>query len=169
MEAPGQPEILTIGHSTHPIERFLDLLARAGVEGVADVRRFPGSRRNPQFGAEALAASLAGAGVRYEAFGEALGGRRKGRADSPHTEWRVAAFRAYADHVDTAEFRQGLERLEQLARDHRTAVMCAESDWRRCHRRLIADALAAEGWRVVHISPRGDLEPHPLELGPPKM
>jgi len=162
-------EILTVGHSTHPIERFIALLGGAGVEAIADVRRFPGSRRNPQFGAEVLAAALGGVGIGYEPLGDTLGGRRKPRADSPHTEWRVAAFRGYADHMETREFRQGLERLEELARSRRTAVMCAEGYWRSCHRRLIADALTADGWRVLHISPRGELEAHPLELGSPNI
>jgi uncharacterized protein (DUF488 family) len=129
---------------------------------VADVRRFPGSRRNPQFGAEALAAALAEAGVGYERFGEELGGRRSERAGSPNDGWRVAGFRAYADHTASEPFRRGLARLEELARARRTAVMCAEADWRRCHRRLIADALLAGGWRVRHIGGRGGLLDHEL-------
>jgi uncharacterized protein (DUF488 family) len=154
--------IFTIGHSTHPIERFIRLLSGSGVELVADVRRFPGSRRNPQFGGEALTASLGGAGIAYESLGEELGGRRRARADSPNDAWRVAAFRGYADHTATEEFQRGLERLEELAGDRRTAIMCAEGDWRRCHRRLIADALVARGWRVVHVGPDGNRSEHVL-------
>jgi uncharacterized protein (DUF488 family) len=160
MAAAG--EIFTVGHSTHPIERFFRLLSANGVDVVADVRRFPGSRRNPQFGAAALAASLHEAGIGYETLGEELGGRRRARSDSPHDAWRVEAFRAYADHTTTDEFRRGLARLEALAAERRTAIMCAEADWRRCHRRLIADALLARGWRVVHIAADGRRSEHEL-------
>ncbi len=158
----GTHEILTIGHSTLPIERFIRLLAANRAERLADVRRFPGSRRNPQFGADALAASLAGAGIGYEPMGAELGGRRRARRDSPNDAWRVEAFRAYADHTATDEFRRGLEHLEALARERPTAIMCAEADWRRCHRRLIADALLARGWRVLHIAADGRRSEHEL-------
>jgi uncharacterized protein (DUF488 family) len=159
MVAPD--EILTVGHSTHPIERFVDLLRGAGVELVADVRRFPGSRRNPQFGAEALSASLTEAGIAYEPLGEQLGGRRRSRAPKPDSPWRNASFAAYAEYMETDEFATGLERLEHLARERRTAIMCAEALWFRCHRRLIADALAARGWAVWHLGSDGRLSAHP--------
>jgi uncharacterized protein (DUF488 family) len=159
---PG--EILTIGHSTHPIERFIRLLGASRIELVADVRRFPGSWRNPQFGAEALAESLAAAGIGYESLGDDLGGRRRARRGSPNDAWRVEAFRAYADHTASDEFRRGLERLEALATARRTSIMCAEGDWRRCHRRLIADALLARGWRVLHIAPDGRSSEHALPV-----
>ncbi len=155
-------EILTIGHSTHPIERFVRLLTANRIEVLADVRRFPGSRRNPQFGAEALAASLAEADIAYESLGAELGGRRRARKDSPNDAWRVEAFRAYADHTATDNFRAGLARLEELANGRRTAIMCAEADWRRCHRRLIADLLLARGWRVLHIAAGGRRSEHAL-------
>jgi uncharacterized protein (DUF488 family) len=160
MAAAG--EIFTLGHSTHPIERFIRLLSANGVDLVADVRRFPGSRRNPQFGAEALAASLREAGIGYQSLGEELGGRRRARRDSSNDAWRVEAFRGYADHTMTEEFRRGLARLQALAAERRTAIMCAEGDWRRCHRRLIADALLARGWRVVHIAADGRRSEHEL-------
>lgn len=155
------PEILTIGHSTHPIERFIELLRGADVAVVADVRRFPGSRRNPQFGAEPLDERLADAGIAYEPFGEELGGRRGPRAPRPDSRWRNASFAAYAEYMETDAFGAGLERLERLARGRRTAIMCAEALWFRCHRRLIADALAARGWAVLHIGSDGRLQPHP--------
>jgi uncharacterized protein (DUF488 family) len=155
-------EILTVGHSTHPIERFAALLEGAGVEMIADVRRFPGSRRHPQFAREALDATLGRAGIAYEWLGEELGGRRRARPDSPNDAWRVGAFRGYADHMQGAEFARGLARLEALAGERRTAFMCAEGDWRRCHRRLIADALSARGWRVVHVLPDGRRADHEL-------
>jgi uncharacterized protein (DUF488 family) len=168
------PQILTIGHSTHPIERFLGLLGAAGVEIVADVRRFPGSRRNPQFGAAALRASLAGVSIGNQSFGEELGGRRRAsaasrgetdagsRPPSHNSGWRNASFRAYADYMDDPSFRRGLERLEAIAGQHRTAVMCAEAHLSRCHRRLIADALLARGWQVVHLLADGRRACHAL-------
>jgi uncharacterized protein (DUF488 family) len=155
-------EIFTVGHSTHPIERFEALLGGTGVEAIADVRRFPGSRRHPQFAREALGASLGRAGIGYEWLGEELGGRRRTRPDSPNDAWRVAAFRGYADHMEGAEFARGLACLEALASERRTAVMCAEGDWRRCHRRLLADALTARGWHVVHLLPDGRCVDHEL-------
>lgn len=154
-------EILTVGHSTHPIDRFCGLLRGAGVEVVADVRRHPGSRRNPQFGAEALAESLAGSGIGYERFGEELGGRRRSPGPRPDSAWRNASFAAYAEYMETPEFAAGLDRLEALARERRTAIMCAEALWFRCHRRLIADALASRGWSVLHLGSDGRMEPHP--------
>ena len=160
-------EILTVGHSTHPIERFVALLRSAGVEAIADVRRFPGSRRNPQFNAKQLSESLAAAGIVYEPFGEELGGRRHSQRPRGDSRWRNASFAAYAEYMETDEFAAGLERLEALASERRTAPMCAEAQWFRCHRRLIADALAARDWRVLHLWPDGRLDPHPttLELG----
>jgi uncharacterized protein (DUF488 family) len=155
-------EILTVGHSTHPIERFERLLRGAGVEAVADVRRFPGSRRHPQFSGEPLAAELRRVGIDYEWLGGELGGRRAVADDSENDAWRVAGFRGYADHMRSAEFADGLACLEALGGRRRTAFMCAESDWRRCHRRLIADALLARGWNVVHLLRDGGLAPHEL-------
>ena len=159
--------MLTIGHSTHPIERFLALLEGADAEAVADVRRFPGSRRHPQFGAEALRGSLAAAGIGYEPFGEELGGRRRSqRRPGPPSPWRNPSFAAYAEHTETEEFARGLARLEALGRERCVAVMCAEAPWWRCHRRLIADALLARGWEVLHVASDGDREPHPSVLRP---
>jgi uncharacterized protein (DUF488 family) len=156
-------ELLTVGHSTHPIERFVALLGKAGIELIADVRRHPGSRRNPQFGAATLARSLADAGIAYEMLGDSLGGHRSTRRESPdNSAWRNASFRAYADHMSTTEFDGGVERLEGLGRERRTAMMCAEAHPSRCHRLLISDALVARGWGVVHLLPGGRLEPHRL-------
>jgi len=158
----ARPELLTVGHSTHPIEHFLELLRSADVAAIADVRRYPTSRRNPQFGAAALAASLEQAGIDHAWFGEELGGRRNlGRTDRP-SAWHNRAFRAYADHMAAPQFAEGLGRLERLAARRVTAVMCAEADWRRCHRRLIADALVARGWRVIHLLADGRLQEHAL-------
>jgi uncharacterized protein (DUF488 family) len=149
----------TIGHSTFPIDAFLEHLAAHSVSALADVRRFPSSRRYPQFNREALDAVLERAGVHYAAFQD-LGGRRTARPDSPHTGWRNASFRGYADYLDTAEARAALDRLLALARTHRTAVMCAEALWWRCHRSLIADYFTAAGHAVLHIGSDGGAVPH---------
>jgi uncharacterized protein (DUF488 family) len=158
----GQPTLWTVGHSTVAIEVFLASIERHAIEIVADVRRFPGSRRHPQFGAVALEGSLHAAGLVYAPFPE-LGGRRTPRPDSPNTVWRNAAFRGYADYMETLAFADAIARLRGLARERRTAIMCAEALWSRCHRALIADAFAATGWDVLHIGV-GDsrVTPHPF-------
>lgn len=142
--------IFTVGHSNRPLDAFLAILAAHGVVRVADVRRYPGSRRWPHFSAAALAESLPAAGIDYLGMPE-LGGRRKPRPDSPHTAWRVEAFRGYADYMDTPEFRAALEKLEDLARPRPTAILCAEALPWQCHRSLIGDALIARGWEVREI------------------
>ena len=152
-------ELLTVGHSTHALDEFLELLGSARVDLVADVRRFPGSRRYPQFGSEALASSLADAGLGYEHLPQ-LGGRRAVKPGSPNDGWRVAAFRGYADHLRTPEFAAGRSRLAALAAERRTAIMCAEALPWRCHRRLIADVFVLDGWRVLDLMPTGRLEEH---------
>ena len=163
MQLPGS--IWTIGHSTRSLEEFLALLADNGIEALADVRRYPGSRKFPHFNAEALARALNAAGIEYAPFPE-LGGRRKPRADSPHTQWRNAAFRAYADYMDTPEFHAGIERLAALARAKRTAVMCSEAVWWRCHRRLISDWFTTHGVRVLHIMDAKHVVEHPADAAP---
>lgn len=140
----------TVGHSTRSLEEFLGLLAAYDIELVADVRRYPGSRRWPHFAREPLAESLAGHGRSYEWFPE-LGGRRRPRADSANTAWRSAAFRGYADYMETESFAMGLARLADLGGGLRTAIMCAEALWWRCHRALIADGLRWAGIEVYHI------------------
>jgi uncharacterized protein (DUF488 family) len=142
--------IWTIGHSTLSLEAFLELLGHFSLEAVADVRRFPGSRRHPQYAKEALRASLAERGIGY-LWLPALGGRRRPTPDSPNVAWRNAAFRGYADHIATAEFAGGLEELLALSGRLRTTLMCAEAVWWRCHRALIADVLSVRGIEVVHI------------------
>ena len=159
---PPVGEILTVGHSNHDEQEFVELLRAAGVELVADVRRYPGSRRQPHFGRTALAAVLFQAGIGYRWLGETLGGRRKPRPNSPNGAWESDQFRGYADHMASEEFASGLAQLEELAREQRVAVMCAEAWWVRCHRRLIADALVARGWRVLHLGSNGRLEEHEL-------
>jgi uncharacterized protein (DUF488 family) len=155
-------EIYTVGHSTHAADAFRLLLGRHHIAAAADVRRYPASRRNPQFNADVLAAALAADDVELVPFGETLGGRRRTAAGSQNGGWRVAGFRAYADHMASDAFADGLGELEALARRRAVAVMCAEADWHRCHRRLISDALVVRGWRVLHIGADGALAAHEL-------
>jgi uncharacterized protein (DUF488 family) len=161
---PGHPAdrtVFTVGHSNHSLERLVELLNRHGVRQVADVRRFPGSRRLPHFGRDTLAAGLPERGIEYRHM-VGLGGRRSARPDSPNGGWRGLAFRGYADHMATPEFGAALNELEALAAKRPTAIMCSEGLWWRCHRRLISDALLARGWRVRHIAPDGRLSDHEL-------
>ena len=142
--------VYTVGHSTRSSEELLALLRDAGVELLADVRAFPSSRRHPQFNRDALAAWLGAAGIAYRHM-PSLGGRRSPVPGSENGGWREAAFQGYADHMRSPEFRNALAGLEATARETPTAIMCAEAVWWRCHRRLIADALVARGWRVEHL------------------
>src|SRR2546430_3250492 len=154
--------IWTIGHWTRKIDIFLALLEENGMKLVADVRMYPGSKRYPQFGREALAKALGEHGIRYEHFPE-LGGRRKAKPDSKNTAWRNESFRGYADYMETKEFDKGVKRLLDLAADAGpTAIMCAEAVWWRCHRSLISDYLKARGIEVMHILDTNKAEPHPF-------
>jgi uncharacterized protein (DUF488 family) len=155
--------LFTIGHSTRAIDELLGLLAEHGIETLFDVRRFPGSRRHPQFSREALAGSLAAAGVEYVHEAD-LGGRRQPLPDSPNTAWRVAAFRGYADYMDSAPFAAALDRLLRTAARSRTVILCAEAVPWRCHRRLIADAATAAGVEVQHILGPGRADRHQLDV-----
>jgi uncharacterized protein (DUF488 family) len=157
----GGAKVLAIGHSTRPLHELVDLLTSCGVRVLADVRTIPRSRRNPQFAAAALAPALAAAGIRYQHLPR-LGGLRRARKDSPNGGWRNASFRGYADHMQTAEFEEGLMELRTLAKEGPVAVMCAEAVPWRCHRSLLADALFARGVDVEHIAGRARTRPHRL-------
>jgi uncharacterized protein (DUF488 family) len=159
--APGE-EILTVGHSNHEEREFVELLRGSGVELIGDVRRYPRSRRQPHVERAALAGVLLEAGIGYRWLGESLGGRRKPAENTRNSGWETAQFRGYADHMASEEFASGLAELEELARDQRVAVMCAEAWWVRCHRRLIADALILRGWRVLHLDSNDRLNEHQL-------
>jgi uncharacterized protein (DUF488 family) len=150
----------TIGHSTHSADAFTTLLRSHQIVTLADVRSLPHSRHNPQFAREALPACLEAIGIGY-AHLPALGGLRRPRPDSVNLGLRSAGFRGYADHMQTDEFRRGLERLEALAAAGATAIMCAEAAPSRCHRGLLSDALLVRGWRVVHILPAGAIDHAP--------
>ncbi len=149
-ERKSPPLILTIGHSTRPIEEFIELLRQHGVQRLIDIRTIPRSRHNPQFNGDALAHSLRGAHIEYAHLKE-LGGLRHPRLDSTNLGWRNASFRGYADYMQTEEFEQAVQRLLQLCGEKRCAVMCAEAVPWRCHRSLLADALVARGIAVEHI------------------
>jgi uncharacterized protein (DUF488 family) len=154
--------VYTVGHSTRSIEELLAELDRVGVGILVDVRTLPRSRRNPQFDGGALADSLSARGISYW-HERALGGFRHPQPESPNDGWRVRAFRGYADHMASWEFREALERLEVMADDQPTCIMCAEAQWWRCHRRLISDALLVRDWNVWHL---GLGEPIEHELTP---
>jgi uncharacterized protein (DUF488 family) len=179
--------IWTIGHSTRTIDEFISLLKENETKLLADVRAWPGSKRYPQFNKDALAESLNAHGIRYEHFPE-LGGKRKSKPDSLNTAWRNASFRGYADYMETEQFQNGIVRLLDVSRSDgppqdgfavanfgscrncdgreavtpwRTAIMCAEAVWWRCHRSLIADYLKACGVEVLHILGPNKVELHP--------
>lgn len=154
--------ICTVGHGNRTIEAFTGLLREAGIECVVDVRAFPASRRHPQYSRASLERSLAGAGIQYLWEGQALGGRRKLQAHSPHASLRNAGFRAYAGHMDTQAFREGLARVIEISRERRIAIMCAERLPWQCHRQLIADSLVAGGVRVLHLVNPGRITEHGL-------
>lgn len=143
--------VWTIGHSDGEPEEFVEALSSHGIKTLADVRRYPHSRRNPWTNVDALNKTLFRAGVRYVYLGDTLGGYRDGRVDSPHTALAGSNFQAYADHMETPLFARGYARLVQEADAAPTALMCAEGNPKKCHRRMIADRLVADGWHVVHI------------------
>ena len=152
--------IWTVGHSTRSIDEFIRVLASLQIKTLIDVRTSPGSRLHPQFNKEQLKASLAKVGVDYHHL-PSLGGRRRVKPDSRNTAWRNASFRGYADHMESEEFQEGISKLLEFAREKRTAFMCAESLWWRCHRGLISDHLKAHDYRVVHLIDEKQTEEHP--------
>lgn len=159
-DAPGT--IWTIGHSNRDFGAFLHLLETASIALVADVRRFNGSKRHPQFGRDRFEPALALAGIGYRHF-EGLGGRRgRSREGSPNQGWRVESFNAFADHMDSTEFQTDLSALIALAESSRVVLMCSEAVPWRCHRRLIADALTVRGWLVLDLIGPGPPKPHVL-------
>lgn len=152
-------EIFTVGHSTRTWEEFVALLGEFGIACLIDVRITPASRRMPHFGREWMSEALPAKGIGY-VHERALGGRRRPVAGSPNTGWRNRSFQGYADHLSTPEFEAALERVMDAARRTRSAIMCAEALWWRCHRMLISDALTVRAWRVRHILGPGKLEDH---------
>ncbi|AMV37900.1 DUF488 family protein [Planctomyces sp. SH-PL62] len=157
--------LFTIGHSTHPLDEFLRLLAEHNIQALADIRRFPGSRKYPHFNRENLASTMPQAGVEYRWI-ESLGGRRKQPGGSTtNLGLRNQSFRNYADYMATPDFHEAIESLLELARQKRTAFMCSEGVYWRCHRRLVSDYLGVRGIEIRHIMPSGTLRPHILTEG----
>ncbi len=156
-----QLSIWTIGHSTRSIEEFVTALKSFEITSLIDVRSFPGSRRYPHFNQENLAKSLAEEGIEYTHL-LALGGRRRARPDSLNIVWRNEGFRGYADYMETPEFRAGIDELLKHAAAARTAIMCSEAVWWRCHRSLISDYLKVMEVDVIHILSERKSEPHPF-------
>src|SRR6267142_1543989 len=152
--------IWTVGHSTRSQEDFNRVLLAHQIEALVDVRSFPGSRRYPHFNKPELSRHLDSIGLTYLHL-SALGGRRRPSPDSKNTAWKNPSFRAYADHMESEEFRKGIDALLELAQTRRTSVMCAEGLWWRCHRSLIADFLKAKGLQVIHILDARKTESHP--------
>lgn len=151
--------VRTIGHSTHSIEEFFHILKAYSIEELVDIRTVPRSRHNPQFDRDSLPGSLAASGIEYRHM-PGLGGLRRARPDSINTGWRNASFRGYADYMQTPEFKAALAELIELAREKQLAIMCAEAVEWRCHRSLVADALAARGIAVEHIHSAKRAKPH---------
>ena len=157
----GPVTVFTIGHGARGLAAFLGLVEGAGIRRIVDVRTAPGSRKHPQFGKDALAESLGDRGIEY-VWRKELGGWRKADPRSRHTALRSPGFRGYADHMETSEFREVRRWLIETSSRTPTAVMCAESLWWRCHRRMLADALVAAGCRVVHVMDGGRRDDHRL-------
>lgn len=153
--------IFTVGHSTHPLDEFVRLLQSFSIDLVADVRNFPGSKRYPHFNRELLENSLANNNIGYEHFKD-LGGRRKPVQLSHNTRWRNAAFRGYADYMETENFKESVLQLQKLAEKQTVAYMCAEAVWWSCHRSLISDYLKIRGWKIVNIMAVGKADQHPF-------
>jgi uncharacterized protein (DUF488 family) len=161
MTQPTDSVVLTIGHSSRSLEDFISLLQAHGVTCVADVRKIPRSRHNPQFNQETLPAALGAAGIGYVAL-PALSGRRRRQPDSRNAGWRNPSFQGYADYMQTEAFAAAIDQLLELARQERVALMCAEAVPWRCHRSLIADALTVRGVRVEDILSASRRTPHRL-------
>ena len=155
-----QHEIFTIGHSTRTLDELVKMLTSFSIELLVDIRSFPGSRKFPQFNKENLEATIPLYGIEYLHMRD-LGGRRKALPVSHNMGWRLAAFRGYADYMETPGFLQAIKKLEKLASKKRVAYMCSEAVWWRCHRSLVSDYLKLKGWKVMHIMAIGKAEEHP--------
>ncbi|SFH63094.1 DUF488 domain-containing protein [Planctomicrobium piriforme] len=160
-------ELFTIGHSNQPLEDFLDLLKQHQITALVDIRRFPGSRAFPQFNQETLSTALRDHGIEYHWF-ESLGGRRpasKSAGPSPNLGLKNPSFRNYADYMATGDFQTGIEALSKIAAAKKTAIMCSESVFWRCHRRLVSDFWTAQGGLIQHIFSSGEIKPHQMTEG----
>jgi uncharacterized protein (DUF488 family) len=160
MKEPGKKIIWTIGHSTRSIDELIAMLQSFGIRLLVDIRSYPGSRRYPHFNKEAFEISLPKNNIKYIHLKE-LGGRRKTNPDSANIAWRNDAFRGYADYMETDTFKKAIDDLQWLADKERTAYMCSEAVWWRCHRSLVSDYLKSSGWTVMHIMEKEKAEEHP--------
>ncbi|HEV8082018.1 MAG TPA: DUF488 domain-containing protein [Chitinophagaceae bacterium] len=152
--------IWTIGHSTRSLDELVALLHSFNIVVIADIRSYPGSRKFPQFNKEALEISLPQNNIEYVHIKD-LGGRRKANPDSKNTAWRHVAFRSYADYMESESFKNGIKELEKIALKKRTAYMCSEAVWWRCHRSMVSDYLKLYGWKVMHIMGINKATEHP--------
>lgn len=152
--------IWTIGHSTRPFEEFVSLLVAYQIQHLIDIRRYPGSKKFPQYNKEVLSAALSQYYIAYTHM-EQLGGRRNPKPDSINTAWRVKAFRGYADYMETDAFKRAAIELEHLAESTRCAIMCSEAVWWSCHRALVSDYLKINRWEVLHIMTMEKAQEHP--------
>lgn len=160
MKIPGNHTIYTIGHSTHNMEDFINMLKSFGIRTLADIRRFPGSRKYPQFNKENLETALNNNSISYTHL-EDLGGRRKVQTGSKNDRWRNDSFRGYADYMETPGFENAMANLEAIAVKQPTVYMCSEAVWWRCHRSMVSDYLKAKGWTVLHIMAANKADEHP--------
>ncbi|TXD68543.1 DUF488 family protein [Aequorivita lipolytica] len=150
----------TIGHSTRSLDEFLKLLDSFHIKILVDVRHYPGSRKFPQYNKDSLKISLPENGIEYIHLVD-LGGRRKPEPNSKNDAWRLDSFKGYADYMETEQFQQSLKILKEIAKEKRTAIMCAEAVWWSCHRSLISDILKVDGWKVMHIMGENTSTEHP--------
>lgn len=160
MNTKEEHTIYTIGHSTHSIEEFLDMLQSFSIKTLVDIRHFPGSRKFPHFNKENLSESLIEDGIIYTHLQD-LGGRRKVQKNSKNNRWHNESFRGYADYMETKNFESAINELQSIALKQTTAYMCSEAVWWRCHRSMVSDYLKAKGWIVMHIMATGKAEEHP--------
>jgi len=167
MENSKEKIIWTIGHSTRSFQKLIEMLDSFEIKTVCDIRSFPGSGKFPQFNKESLQITLPENNIEYFHL-KKLGGRRKANRDSKNTTWRQIAFRSYADYMETTEFKEGIKELEEFAMKKRTAYMCSEAVWWRCHRSMVSDYLKVYGWKVMHIMAVGKAEEHPF-TGPARI
>ena len=149
----------TIGHSTHTIEVFMAILQSFDIKTIVDIRRFPGSRKFPQFDQHNLKIALEAVGIQYVSMLE-LGGRRKPNNDSKNTIWKNESFRGYADYMETTVFATAIIKLEEIALQQTTAYMCSEALWWRCHRSMVSDYLKVKGWNILHIMGINKVQKH---------
>lgn len=156
----GLSSIWTVGHSTRSSREFSEILLEHRIQALVDVRSFPGSRRYPHFNKQELSQTVEANGILYF-HNPQLGGRRRPSPDSKNTAWKNASFRAYADHMESEEFKKGIADLLEISGEKRTVIMCAEALWWRCHRSLVADFLKAKGVEVIHILDAQHTEVHP--------